>query len=363
MTGVHFQEVVAGVETFTLLLLHVSFFQDTMGNINTPFFPPSVFETNISSNDSISGFQAPFGFPFEAHHGFFWSFAFSVATFNKVMNHCHMLRGKTVWLGLKIFILMTSFPANVGLMWMLLNRKKAMTPSEVLGLNVSAMDMLYCLCLPLDIYSGLHEISDTARSVREALFALNMFGCPLLLTFMCLERCAAAAQPVAYIRLGRWEYRVVPCACAWILTLTVGLLAYFLGLIAMALPLSITISLLFMVMLLCLLEIVWVLVQSGPGEGSGTSVPLKRRALKNILAVMVPSAVAYSPLVALVPYMAVITLKNSDTFSPEECDILHLLLVFPNFGLFIGPMFYLSLLRQVTCWSPKSRTQSRTQAQ
>lgn len=333
-----------------------------MGNFNAAFFPLSVFETNVSSNDSVSGFQAPFGFPFEAHQGFFWSFAFPVTAFNKVMNHCRTQNAKMVWLGVKLFVLMTSFPANLCLMWMLLNRKKAMTPSEVLGLNVSMMDVLYCLCLPLDIYSSLHELSEAAHSVREALFALNIFGCPLLLTFMCLERCAAAAKPVAYIRLGRWEYRVVPCACAWILTLTVGLLGYFLGLIAMTLPLSITISLLFVVMLLCLLQIVWVLVQSGPGEGSGRSVPLKRRALKNILAVMVPSVVAYSPLLALVPYMAVITLKNSEAISTEECGILQLLLVFPNFGLFIGPMFYLSLLRQVPCWRPKSRTQSRTQA-
>lgn len=331
----------------------------TMGNINTGLFALLVNQTNISSNDSVSGFQIPFGFPAGPYHSFFWPFSFPVASFTKMMNHCQVQNGQMFWLGVKIFILVTSFPANAGLMWMLLNRKRAMTPSEVLGLNVSVMDILYCLCLPLDIYTSLHEISDTAHSVREALFVLNIFGCPVLLTFMCLERCMAAARPVAYIRLGRWEYRAVLCACTWILTLTVGLMGYFLGLITMTLPLSVTISLLFLVMLLCLLGIVWVLVQSGPGEGSGTSVPLKRRALKNVLAVMVPAAVAYSPLVAVIPYMALITLKKSNTISPEQCDILHLLFLFPNFGLFIGPMFYLSRLRQVTCWSPKSRTQAQ----
>lgn len=287
-----------------------------------------------------------------------------MSSFTKVMRQCQVQTGKMGWLGVKIFILVTASPANAGLMWALLKRKRAMTPSEVLGLNVSVMDILYCLCLPLDIYTTLHETSETTHSVREALFTLNIFGCPVLLTFMCLERYVAAARPIAYIRLGRWEYRVVLCACAWILTLIVGLLGYSVRVVTMALSLSITISVLFLVMLLCLLGIVWVLCQSGPGKGSGTTVPLKRRALKNIMAVMVPSVVAYSPLVALVPFMAVISSNGSESISPEECCFLQLLLVFPNFGLFIGPMFYMSRLRQVTCWTKDKQTpNSKTQAE
>lgn len=336
-----------------------------MGNHNdTGSGVSSVSESNFSSNASLSGGQGLLGFPSEAHYGFFWFFSSSAISLTETMNHCHLQTGKMVWSGFKIFILVTSFPANAGLMWMLLNRRRAMTPSEVLGLNISIMDVLYCLCLPLDIYTALHETSETTQSVHEALFALNIFGCPLLLTFMCLERYLAAARPVAFIRLGRWEYRVVLCACAWILTLAVGLLGYFVGVFSMALPLSVTISALFLVMVLCLLGIVSVLRKSGPGEGSGTSAPLKRRALKNILAVMVPSAVSYSPLVALVPYMAVITSTQAETMSPPQCRILQLLLLFPNFGLFIGPMFYLSRLRQVTCWTTERQTpNSKTQAE
>ncbi|KAI3370571.1 hypothetical protein L3Q82_007076 [Scortum barcoo] len=97
---------------------------------------------------------------------------------SEVMSHCHMQTGKTGWLGIKIFILLTASPANAGLMWMLLKGRRAMTPSEVLGLNVSVVDFLYCLCLPLDIYTTLHETSEAVHAVREALFALNIFGCP-----------------------------------------------------------------------------------------------------------------------------------------------------------------------------------------
>lgn len=293
---------------------------------------------------------------------FLWSLILSMDSYTDVVNQCHVQTGKLGWLSVKIFILLTALPANAGLTWLLLKRRSAMTPSEVLGLNVSLIDVLYCLSLPLEIYTTLHETSQMSRSVCQALSALNLFGCPLLLTFMCLERYVAAARPVAYMRLGRWEYRAVLCASAWVLTLTVALLEYYVHMFTMTLSLSIIISLLFLVMLLCLLGIVAVLCQSGPGEGSGSGVPLKRRALKNIVAVMVPSVVAYCPLVALVPYMSVIVSKSSESIGSAQCQVLQVLLLFPNFGLFIGPMFYLTRFRQLCC-NRETTQNSKTQAE
>lgn len=319
----------------------------------------SVSESNISSNDSLIGGLETFG-----DYDSFWSFVFSMTSFTEMMSHCQVQTGRLCWSGVKTFLLVSALPANAGLMWMLQSRKTAMTASEVLGLNVSVMDVLYCLSLPLEIYTTLHESSETSHSVSKALFALNIFGCPLLLTFMCLERYVAAARPVAYMRLGKREHRVVLCACVWILTAAVALTLYFVSVFTIALCLSITISVLFLVMLLCLLGIVRVLRQSGPGEGSGATVPLKRRALKNILAVMVPSVVAYSPLVALVPFMVLIVSEHLETVSSAQCYILQFLLVFPNIGLYIGPMFYLSRLRQLSCWRKKTQTpNSKTQAE
>lgn len=302
-----------------------------MGNNSTS---SSVNQSDISTNNSVGV-------------GFDGSFIFFMSRLMDMMDECHVDTGKMSWFGVKLFILLMAFPANVGLMWILLDRKRVMTPPEVLGFNVSVMDILCCLCLPLDLHTTLHETSETVHRVREALFALNVFSCPLLLTFMCLERYMAAARPVAYIKLGRWVYHMVLCSCAWVLTFAMGLIGYFLGVFTMALYLSITISALFLVMLLCLLGIVWVLSESRPGQGSGLNVPLKRRALKNIVAVVVPSAMAYSPVVALIPYVVVITSDPSQAISPAQCSVLNFLLVFPNFGLFIGPIFYLTRFRQL----------------
>ncbi|KAM7397210.1 hypothetical protein PAMP_020202 [Pampus punctatissimus] len=332
-----------------------------MGNISTTSVTSSVHERNISSNYSL---QAPFGILTEGGYGSFWSFVFSVYSITEMTYDCNVQTDNMCWFGVKIFLLVSALPVNAGLMWMLLSRKRALTASEVLGLNVSVMDVLYCLSLSLDIYIFLHETSDTVQSANEAFFALIIFGCPLLLTFMCVERYMAAARPVAYMRLGRRQYRVALCACAWFLTAALALLEYFVSVFTILLYLSITISVLFLVMLLCLLGIMRVLYRSKPGDGSSANIPLKRRALKNILAVMVPSVVAYSPLVALVPFMVLVVSKNLEHISPVQCNSLQFLLVFPNCGLYIGPMFYLSRLRQVSCWRKERKTpNTKTQAE
>ncbi|XP_008292615.1 proteinase-activated receptor 3 [Stegastes partitus] len=315
-----------------------------MGNSSTA----PVGGTNISSNGSL-GFSP----------GFFWPFGFSLSGFTEALSHCHVSAGAVGWFGFKIFILLTAFPANSCLMWLLLRRRAAMTASELLGVNVAAMDILYCVVLPLDIYTSLHRSSETQHAVREALFALNIFGCPLLLTCMCVERYLAVAWPVTYLRLGGRSYRLVLCGCIWTLTLAVVLLGFFARMFTMTLCLCAVISLLFLLMLLSLLGMVRVLRRSGPGDGGGTT--LKRRALRNIMAVTVPSVAAYCPVVVLVPYMLVVS-RQTQQLSAAHCSVINFLLLFPNLGLFIGPMFYLARIRQVSCCSRESPA-SRTQAE
>ncbi|XP_020335650.2 proteinase-activated receptor 3-like [Oncorhynchus kisutch] len=272
---------------------------------------------------------------------------------DEVMHQCRMLGNSTVWLSIKIFILLTGLPANLGLLWMLMSSKKALSASEVLVLNLSILDILYCLCLPVDIYTAMHhDTSKQMLSAARALSALNIFGCPLLLACMCVEHYLVAARPVAYMRLGKWKYHAGVCALAWLLTLVVMLLAYFQGVFSIALYFAVTISVLFLIMLLCLVGIMWSLCQSGTGEGSvegsGGSMNLLRRSLKNILLILVPSAVAYTPLVALVPFMSVWHPEKEDQVANRiQCCILQLLLAVPNFGLYIGPLFYMSRFRQL----------------
>lgn len=265
----------------------------------------------------------------------------------QAVHRCHVKSRHYDWLALKLFILATALPANAALLWTLARRWVTMTASELLSLNLSIMNILYCLCLPLDVYVSSHHSPETAHFTREALFSLNIFGCPLLLSFMCVERCVAVVWPIAFMLLEDRKHRVAMSAAAWTLTGSVALLRFWFHQSVVVLSICVFISLLFLLMLLCLLAIVAVLCRPAPGDGSGTSTPLKKKALQNILVVMVPSVVAYSPLVAVVPFLSLVI--GPRFISPAQCRVLHVLLLFPNFGLFIGPAFYLSRLSQVSC--------------
>ena len=294
-----------------------------------------------------------------------WLHIFAVSSLDVIITQCHAENETMLWVGIESFFLVTGLLANAGLMWILLSPKKPLSHSEVLALNLSVLDLLSCFCLPLEIYKRLYAglLSEPLLSVNDALDMLQLVGCPLLLMFMCVERYLAVARPVAYIQLGKWEYRAAMCACAWVVTLAAALLVYFNGMPSVILYVALNVSVLFLLMLLCLVGIVCVLRQSGPGEGSANNGALKRRALRNVLAVMVPALVAYAPLVLLVALIAVIQSQHDGVvpLTPERCKLVHVFLVFPNFGIYIGPTFYLSRFRQLGLLCSKRNDKGRGQ--
>ncbi|CAB1345735.1 unnamed protein product [Coregonus sp. 'balchen'] len=128
-------------------------------------------------------------------------------------------------MAVEIVIMLTGLLADAALLWLQLKGGKA--PSASKGPSFSA---------------------------GEAITLLNLVGCPTLLACMCVERYPAATQPILYLHLGKWEYRVAVCGLVGAITLS--LVIGFTELDDLP-SLTAVISVLFLLKLGCLGSVVW----------------------------------------------------------------------------------------------------------
>ncbi|KAI7802476.1 putative proteinase-activated receptor 3-like [Triplophysa rosa] len=206
--------------------------------------------------------------------------------------------------------------------------------------------------LPADMYLSTGVRSGQFLLITEAISVLNIFGCPLLLTSMCVERYLAVAHAVLYMKLAcKWEYRAICSILIWISTLAIAGLTSHQRLPTLVMYLSIILDVFMLVMLACLIGIVLKLCKKGPGAGQtgpGGGSSMKMRALQNTLLVLFPSIIIYAPLLGLTPYIMTLSEEHLEVTS-ADCDIMHLLHVYPSLGTCIGPMFYISRVKQLLC--------------
>ncbi|XP_062860413.1 P2Y purinoceptor 6-like [Trichomycterus rosablanca] len=275
-----------------------------------------------------------------------------LSSLDDIITDCNKNGASTLRLPIQIFILVSALPTNAFLLCLFLKNRKTLSPSEVLGLNLALLCVVYCCSLPLDIaITGIHRFGVFLR-ISHSFAVLSYFGCPLLLTSMCVERYVAVSHPVLFMRLGRWEYRAACSAIIWLLTLTMAAITFVYLLSNTALALSCIANVLFFIMVVCLLGIVWVLCKNGPGDGKPgeqNDSPIKKRALKNIIAVLVPSTIVYLPLLGLAPFLLILQILAHTGTNTFLCACLQMFSVLPNFGVCIGPFFYIARVRKMLC--------------
>ncbi|TNN35802.1 putative P2Y purinoceptor 10 [Liparis tanakae] len=292
----------------------------------------------------------------------------SKANTTDIPSQCGEARWDTMWLAIDAFILVTGGVANVALLWLFLRERKSLSASQVLGLNLVVMDLIFLTEMPINmIYPPKGNVNRTQPEAlwvttpkhpldltSEVFSMLNLVGCPLLLACMCAERCLAVVRPVLYLRVRRWEYRMAVSAVVWVFTccfcLATGLVR---NVVAIMQVVSIIIVFLFCLMLLCLGAVIWSLQKPSPALQPGSGSPLKRRALDSVLLVVLLAVVAYLPVMVFVPM--VFYFQNT-AFDGVFCIIFELMFLTPVFGVFIGPLFYLSKARQMCCLGKTGKT-------
>ncbi|XP_058242901.1 apelin receptor A-like [Hemibagrus wyckioides] len=274
----------------------------------------------------------------------------NLTTLAEIIDDCQKNRPSAVRAYIQILILVLALPSNTVLLWLLVKNRKTMSPSEVLGLNFALLGVLFCLALPVDIRITIaHERSGLPLRISQVLATISYFCCPLLLTCMCLERYIAVAYPVLYMKLGKREYRAACSAVIWFLTCIMAAFMFLYALAGMALILSIILNVLFLVMVACLVGIVCVLCKKGPGEGDQNNSAIKKQALKNVVAIFVPSTLTYFPMLGIAPFLLIIQILVLKDTNRDLCQFLMMFAVLPYFGVCLGPMFYMARMKRMLC--------------
>ncbi|MBN3303709.1 GPR35 protein, partial [Amia calva] len=169
-------------------------------------------------------------------------------------------------------------------LWILMRNKSHLSPFEIFRFSLSILDMLFCISILVADINFLF------------LKNINFFGGPLYRACLCVDRYIAVLHPITYMTFKGPRYRMACSAVAWIITLSLctlqslhlirfdeieGIAAFYI-----VVP----------VMGFCNISILRALRQSGPGsEGIH---PMKKKAFKTVLVILLIMLVNYLPSIA-----------------------------------------------------------------
>ncbi|KAK6474697.1 lysophosphatidic acid receptor 6-like [Huso huso] len=108
---------------------------------------------------------------------------------------------------------------NFFYLWNLLTKKYTTVYQNPFMVSLAAMDLLFALSLPLLIVyhaKGNDWIfGEVLCKISMSLYLSNIYGSPLILTCISLERYISVVHPVRNIQLGKSTYKIILSCCIW----------------------------------------------------------------------------------------------------------------------------------------------------
>ncbi|CAJ1081100.1 G-protein coupled receptor 15-like [Xyrichtys novacula] len=218
-----------------------------------------------------------------------------------------------------------------------------MTPNNVFMLNLTAMDLVFLIFVPLGLCNFFLWHTDSIIKVSNFLYALNLAGRPLLTACICLDCYLAVVHPVTYSRRKSLTPRVLMAIAVWAITLAQGIMStvfdelnhspWAMFVYVIALP----------VIVICDVSIFWTLKRS---QQAGKALhPMKKKALQVITNSMIMTVTAYVPPV-LGYILGDLLISDEKEF---DCFLAIPILVTPTAGSAIMPLLYLDNLGSMKC--------------
>ncbi|XP_077354157.1 proteinase-activated receptor 3 [Festucalex cinctus] len=251
-----------------------------------------------------------------------------------VYEGCREMPAVLIWyLGLQFVNMFLGIPANIMVLWLIRKNKGDSSTSDIFILHLAVLDVLFCLIPPLELANIVFLTTSSTWYVLRFFYGMKDSS-PLFLSCICLDRYVAVVHPITFTELKDRQHRAGLAMLVWLVTLAYAAAKCVGRIVNFEKVFTAMILAAFAFMVFCNIAILWALRQSGPGRDE--MHPVKKRAFKTVLIILVIIVFNYFPPVALFPFQ--------HYFSPDvfRCYIHYVAFGLMDFSSSIQPLLYLS---------------------
>lgn len=243
-------------------------------------------------------------------------------------------------LALQCINVVVGIPANLLVIAILINNRKEPSTSDMFLGCLAFMDIYFGVMTPFSFVNLYYWHSKHVWSAVKFSYGVKDTSGPLFLSCICLDRFVAVLFPVLFGQLKHIKYRLSLSVLVICLTFAYSAAKMVGGLPDFEKVFTGEILATFVWLVICNASILWALKRS-PGVGKDEMHPLKKKAFKTVLYILLIIVFNYLPPVALFPF--------EDYYSPDvfRCYIQPVGFAFLNLSSTIQPLIYLVRLKKV----------------
>ncbi|XP_036378116.1 P2Y purinoceptor 1-like [Megalops cyprinoides] len=262
--------------------------------------------------------------------------------------------GFVFYYAVKVFNLVVGFPANMIVMWQVLQKKTDSSTSDIFIFNLAIFDAYFCLMTPIELVNRLLLNDDRIWYFQRFAYGIKDVT-PLFLTCICLDRYVAVVHPIVFTGIRDNKIRVAFSLLVWALALAYALSKSIVGVDSTTSIFTGLILSAFIIMVFCNLSIIWVLRKSVVGKEE--MHPMKKKAFRMVSIILAIIVFNYLPPVALFPFTA------HYSFLAFKCQISVIAFSIMDLSCSIEPLLYMSKMEKMTgfanipcsCWNNPSK--------
>lgn len=251
-----------------------------------------------------------------------------------------MVEGILFDLTLQCVNVIVGIPANLLVIAILISNRKDPSTSDIFLGCLAFMDFYFGVMPPLSLVNLYHWHSKDVWLAVKFSYGVKDTSGPLFLSCICLDRFVAVLFPVMFCQLKHVKYRVSLTVLVFGLTFAYSAAKVVGGLPNFEKVFTGEILATFTWMIICNGCILWALKRSR-GVGKDEMHPMKKRAFRTVLYILMIIVCCYLPPVALFPF--------EDYYTPDvfRCLVQPVGFAFLNISSTIQPLVYLVRLEKV----------------